>query len=342
MSLKNRYILKELCKYFFIFIVFFSIFLFFTDVFSGVLAYFRTHAAFPWQHYLIGLPQKVYIFSPVITLLSILFVFSEIEKYREIEIFEIKGLKPLYILNLFFFFGFCSTVFFFLVGNFLPGNITSLNANQTKYVHLASQRFVFWAERYYPSKMFKNVIIINLQKNGPILYQTQYAYPQNNTFLLVNGSSRNLVNPSISKTFSRYSLAVSFNTKKFIDFIVLNVEESSFFKALSTLRAMGKIGFFPKDKWIGVYEKIAYPFLNFFFVFIMLPLFYNRSNFSKFRIFILAIILSVSAYSIYSIGIALGKNDLIPWGISPWIFHIILFFTGILYLIKNEWRLKGS
>ncbi|MCL5674773.1 MAG: LptF/LptG family permease [Candidatus Omnitrophica bacterium] len=336
MSLKNRYILKELLKYFLIFIVAFSVFLFLTDIFSGILAYFRNHAQFPWRYYFTRLPHKVYVISPLITLLSILFVFGEIEKSREIEIFEIKGLRPLHILNLFFIFGLCSAIFFFLLGNFFPEN---LRTGGIKYVHLASRNFVFWAERYYPSGMFKNVVIITIQKKHLRLYQMQYAYPENNTFLLKNGEIRNLINPSVStKKFISYNLNVSFDTKKFMDFILLNVKKSSFFNALTVLKAMEKIGFFPKSKWIDLYEKIAYPLLNFFFVFIMLPLFYNRNVFSRFKIFILAIIISISAYSIYSIGIALGKNDIINWAISPWLFHIILLVTGIIYLLKKEMR----
>ncbi|MCM8830458.1 MAG: LptF/LptG family permease, partial [Candidatus Omnitrophica bacterium] len=87
-------------------------------------------------------------------------------------------------------------------------------------------------------------------------------------------------------------------------------------------------------------ERFAYPLLNMFLLFIIVPFFYIKHKISRVFVLGFSIFISFICYGIFSSGLTLAKAGKIPIFLGVWLVHILLSLSVILYFFWLRRRIK--
>ncbi|MCM8788567.1 MAG: LptF/LptG family permease [Candidatus Omnitrophica bacterium] len=287
----------------------------------------RHTGAFPWKIWMIEFYDSFQVVFPFITILSALFMFSEMERSGQILVFKLHGISELQIFITFIFFGFLCSILSFIAGNFPPYPGQQHRNKAIMPLNFTTNEVFFYAE-HWTEQRGENVIFEMKRNNLFLTCQARKARFFERSIVFYDGSVS--YRDGIRKDFDLFALDVDFNPLAVTEYAFSFLERQSFFRLRSILKAVERVGVRSVIDWIILYSKISYPVLNIFVIMILIPFFFAIKNLSRVKVFIIAFVLTLVIYVLYSAGISLGKAGIIPWQISPWISHFMLFcFFGI-------------
>ncbi|MCM8815781.1 MAG: LptF/LptG family permease [Candidatus Omnitrophica bacterium] len=290
----------------------------------------RHTGVFPWKTWMIDFYDSFHAVFPFITILSCLFMFSEMDRSKQILVFKLHGISELQIFTTFVFFGFLCTAFAFAVSSFPPYPGQHRNRTRISPVNFTTDRIFFYAEDYTKDGYVKSVIL-KLKKGDLILtWQAKEARLFVRRIVFYDGVFSH--NDSEQRDFDSFTLFVDFDPLAIIEYYSSANDRQPFFKCRSILKSVEQVGIKSGFDWLILYSKISYPTLNFFLIMVLIPFFFKIKDLSRVKMFVIAFILTLFTYVLYSTGISLGKAGLIPWQISPWISHFVLFCFFVTYL----------
>ncbi|MGB9643333.1 MAG: LptF/LptG family permease, partial [Candidatus Ratteibacteria bacterium] len=200
---------------------------------------------------------------------------------------------------------------------------------KTDSLSVLTEKICFWAENYKRPNTAMNVIILE-GRNFNISYHARKAIFLEKSIILYDGNVMN--GDKVSQYFQQFVINTDFDPRLLLFYAAGFPERLAFFKLRRLLKNVALVGIISKSDWIFLYSKISYPALNIFIILILFPFFYYRKFVTKTRIFIVAFAGTLVTYSLYSSSLSLGKAEIIPWQIAPWISHGILAIFFILYL----------
>ncbi len=334
MLLRDKYLLKNMFGFFASLLLSMSILLLVTQAFWS-LADAKHTGVFPWKDWLINFYDSFQLVLPFVTILSALFVFSEMGRFRQILVLEATGISELHIFRTFIFFGFCCSIIAFIAGCFppYPGVHRGGGKNIYPLIFVTNQTF-FWAEKFNDVDSIENVIFKIKQYDHFLTIHSKRAQLFEEGIIFYNASVFKDNTPR--KNFNHFILNTEFNPEIIVKYVHSALERESFFRLRSILKETSLLGVKSGFDWIVLYSKLSYSLLNLFIVMLLIPFFFEGRNFSKVKIFIIAFILTLGSYSLYSAGISLGKAEIIPWQISPWLSHLIILIYFLVYLSSSK------
>lgn len=330
MLLRDRYILKNSFGFFFVLLVMVSLFLLLIQTFWSVIDARHT-GVFLYRSWIINFYDSFQIIFPFITILSVFFVFSELERFRQISILQLKGISELQIFRPFLLFGLLCSILSFLIGCFPPyPDEHRDNSKSSGSLNFTTTKVFLWIEKYDNNRVAEKVIFrLNSDGTDFACYCKKAIFSEKeisfyDCFVSINGSKE--------KYIDFFKLKTVFNPVLLIEYLTLPLERQSFFKLNSILKNISRVGVKSRIDLIYLYSKISYPLLNLFMVMLLIPFLLHRNLLSRSRVFIIAFVFTLLTYAIYSAGLSLGKSEIIAWQISPWLAHLVLlvFFGGYL------------
>ncbi len=114
-------------------------------------------------------------------------------------------------------------------------------------------------------------------------------------------------------------------------------EEMNFIELHAYYSRLEKAGFKNLKYIIRLYEKFAYPTINFIMILFGIALALNTKRGGGIRTAGLGIIVSIFYWLIYSISISFGNTGLLPPWLAPWIAPIVFGIAGsVMYLRIKE------
>lgn len=292
----------------------------------------RRTGIFLWKDCVINFYDSVKLLLPFITLLSAFFVFSEMEKYKQISILQLKGISEFNIFKIFIVFGFIAFIFSLLTEIFVPypGEISGKRKDNGP-VCIIGDRIFFWIEKMEGTKLTHDVIIVDQKGNQRFYYYAKRAELLDSSIALHDGS---ITYPDGKiKKFDRFLMNVNFNPCLLVKYIQTSVEREPFLELNKMLNNASRLGIEPRSDWIVLYSKISYACLNIFIVLLLFPFFCHKKILSRTKVFIVGFILTLMSYSFYTAGLSLGKAEIIPWQFSPFIAHSIIICFFSIYLL---------
>ncbi|MCM8816098.1 MAG: LptF/LptG family permease [Candidatus Omnitrophica bacterium] len=314
-----------------------SVFLLLIEALWGFIDAKNT-GVFNFKYWLINFYDSFQILFPFITFLSGLFVYSEMQKFQEISVFEVKGISELQIFRTFFYFGLFCSFLSFILGCFVPYPYEKKEKNKTHYsVDFTTPKIFLWIENY--NNGIGENVIFKMNNNETLFtcYANKAEFSKNmivfyNGFMTDESDER--------RNFNSFVLNVNFNPLHILEYLTLPLDRQSFFNLYPILKSMAQLDIKAKDDWISLFSKISYPLLNFFIMILLIPFFSWKKFLSRPKVFIIAFIFALLTYSLYTAGLSLGKAEIIPWQISPWLSHIVL---SIVFARKLIWHteIKG-
>ena len=336
MSRKKRYVFLQVLVYFALFfiacIALFSLFQLIGD-FSSFL---RKGSLFSWRLFFAEIPSVVRTITPLITVLTILFVMGTMERNRELRIFEINGIRSLEIYSVCIFFSLCTTLLAFVAGNISFSPSFPLGKKSSS-LAFATDRMVVWAERHHSRERLEEVMLVMLDPQGTRVYFAPSAKIEGDTLILSAGTVRSIEDRNDPEHyFEETRVEFPVNLGKAFSWFVSDPEQTPFFTLYAALKNLSRVGIVPRREWITLWEKVSYPLLNFFLALLLLPFLNIRKKLSRSYTIVAGFSLSLLAYLSFQMGISLGKNSMIPWWAAPWLFHIVAALLSLLYLSKKE------
>jgi lipopolysaccharide export system permease protein len=110
-------------------------------------------------------------------------------------------------------------------------------------------------------------------------------------------------------------------------------EEMNFVELYSYYSRLEKAGFKNLKYIVRLYEKLAYPTINFIMILFGIALALNTGYGGGIRAAGLGIIVSLFYWLIYSISISLGNTNILPPALAPWVGPILFSIAGcVMYL----------
>ncbi|HOJ30438.1 MAG TPA: LptF/LptG family permease [bacterium] len=328
MLLREKHILLDTFKFFLLLLTAFAILLFILQIF-WTIADARHTRVFLWKDCVVNFYDSFLVVIPFITILSAFLVFSEMEKFKQISIFELKGISELQIFKIFVIFGFLCSLFSFIAGLLTPyQNEIKNNSRKTDSLSILTESVCFWATDYKQQDIVENLIISENRSN--VTYYAKKAKFFEKSIILYDGKI--VYGDRTTRHFQQFTLETDFCPRALLLYAVGFPERWTFFKLHGLLKQVASVGIKSKSDWIFLYSKISYPMLNIFIILLLFPFFHYRRSMAKTRIFSVAFTGTLMVYSLYSFGLSLGRAEIIPWQVAPWVSHLILTIFFILYL----------
>lgn len=338
MKKKFFYIFFNFLKFFILISVLFIIFFLITQIIDGLADYIKYHKTFIFKNYLYNCPLLFVQVSPIITILSSMLILSEMIKNNELKVMLISGIKPLYIFSIFLICGIFSSVLSFSVKNFIsPHLIKKINLQISKTsISFSSSNYFFYSEKI-TGNLFINIEFTEYTQNGEIITikaEKAENYKENNWifekgFLWKFDKEKNLIK---EEKFKIKNLKIPL-TSEILLISNIDVEKFSFFQLFKIIKKMESLKLKPVSLITYLNEKISYPLLNFFIVFVIYPVFKKGEKISTLYVFSFSFLFSLFAYGIYIFFFSLSKNGKFPSILGCWILHIGIV---IYFLLKEK------
>jgi lipopolysaccharide export LptBFGC system permease protein LptF len=263
-------------------------------------------------------------------------ILSEMIKNNELKVMLISGIKPLYIFSIFLTCGVFSSLISFSVKNFIsPHLIKKINLQISKTsISFSSSNYFFYSEEII-GNLFMNVEFTEYLSDGEIMtVKAKMAenYKEND-WIFKEGClwkfdrEKNLIK---EEKFKIKNLKIPL-TSEILLISNIDVEKFSFSQLFKIIKKMESLKLKPVSLITYLNEKISYPLLNFFIIFVIYPVFKKGEKISTLYVFSFSFLFSLFAYGIYIFFFSLSKNGKFPSILGPWILHtgIIIYFLLI-------------
>lgn len=343
MKKKFIYIFLNFLKLF-ILISFLSVLLFLIiQILDDMADFLRHQKEFVFKNYLYTLPLLFVQISPIITILSLMLILSEMVKNNELRVFFYSGIKMIYIFSIFLFCGFFSSIVSFSFKNFVsPYFISKIKNQKINFtISFSSPDYFFYSERKEGneflnvefSEYFKNGEILTLKAEKGINYEgSEWVFK--NGYLWLFDSKKNLIK---KEKFQIKNIKIPLSSE-ILSISSIDIESFSCFQLYNIIRKLKDLKLYPVSLIAYFNEKISYPFLNFFIIFVTFPFLKKTTKISNIYVFSFSFLFSIFIYSTYILFFSLSKNAKISPFIGTWIIPIgilIYFLLSVKSLNKR-------
>jgi len=338
---KVKYILANFLKLFFISSICLLLLFFIIQILDDLPDIISGEKVFLFSSYLYSLPSSFVQISPLITLLSGMFLASEMMKSNEIKIFEISGINTLKVFSIFLFAAFLISIFTFYIKNFVVPQITKTESTQ-KPISFSSSSLLFKSDLFEGNGKFKNVEISIISKEGDIhsLKAKEGIYLGEKIWKFYNGTTYLIdKNGALKKSESFNSKTLEFPLSSEMLIIAgKNPDSLKLKESKRVIKELKELGFYPFLLQTSYIEKISYPLLNFFILLIVFPFFLVKQKITRFFVLSSTIVLGFLSYGIYSFFIALAKEGKILPFLGGWGFHLLIFLLFIIVSASSYYK----
>lgn len=339
MEIKDRYLIFNFLKIYLITSFGFLLIFLIIQIIDNLMNFLRHGQQFNFQLYIFQLPKIFVQISPIITLLTVLFLLSEMLKYREIKIFEITGISPFRIYkNLLLICFFLSLLIFYINSEFVPLSLSRTGeVSVLKKVNFSSPELTFYSEKVVLPDYFEDIYLSQkIENEGLIIVKAKKAKYSGNILRFFNGKYWIFDKNGLiieEKSFSSFGLESLISP----DIVVKSLKPAEYLTLWELKRIISKlqkIGILPISLKANFHDRIAYPFLNFFIILVTLHLFVLKNKLTRFFVISFSFLLSFSCYLIYSAGLALTREGKIPVWAGVWLVHIFIFLSLIILFVR--------
>lgn len=342
MKKKFFYIFGNFLKFFVLISILFIIFFLIFQVLDDLVDFFRYKRPIIFKNYIYTCPLLFVQISPIITILSLMLILSEMIKNNEVKVLFISGIKPLYIFSIFLICGFFSSIFTFSIKNFVSPPLIKKISHKTlqNSISFSSPNYFFYSEKLYDNK-FINVEFSEYLTNGEIItIKAKEAENYKDTsWIFINGylwrfdKNKNLL---LREKFNIKNVNIPL-TAEILSISNIDVETFSVFQLKKIIKKMTHLKLKPISLITYFNEKISYPLLNFFIVFVIYNFLIKGSKISNLYVFSFSFLFSLFIYSVYIFFFSLSKNAKFHPTIGTWIVHYgILIYFFITNRLKRK------
>ena len=336
--LKTRYTLLSFFRIFSVSsLMFVSLFIFIRIV--DDLSYaIRTGKPFALLPYVYDLPGIFVEISPVITFLAAMFLLAEMLKHGELKILEVSGINHMKIFCLLCVCGIAISAFSFYMKNFAVPYAAGKKGkvSESGMIHFSSPEYLLYSEKFIPPDTFKKISFSQTPegKDTRIIKAETAKYEGDNRWTFTGGTvwifdAAGNLGESENFTKRTYNIELQPET---VASAAQNAEELSFYDLKKLAAGMKKLNIFSPRVRSYLHEKIAYPLLNLFLLFLLIPFFSVRRKFSRVFVLSSSVILAFVAYGIYAFGFGLAVSGKAPPFLGVWMLHIITAASLAVYL----------
>jgi len=301
---------------------------------GDVLALFRPGASFTPVVYFLQLPSIFVQISPVITMMSALFLLTEMLKNHEVRVLEAGGIPSRFLALLFLGAGLLVGIFVFGVNDRLvPVCERRLKpVGPVANLHFTSPGLFLYSARFAPPDLFEDIRIAEGVAPGPIrVIQGREARYRDGRWRIADGRfwlfdrTGKLVREEV---FGEMVVTLAIEPV----FLLENTrppEEMSAIELTFLLKRLRRFDIAPVALAAAIQDKIAYPFLNLFILLAGLPFFFWRNSLSRFFVMSFSVLSAFFFYGMYSICYALARNGKVPVFFGAWTVHILLTVVAV-------------
>ncbi|MCX7917864.1 MAG: LptF/LptG family permease, partial [bacterium] len=304
MKKKFWYIFINFLRFFFLISILFVILFLIIEILEDLTSFFIHKKPFIFKNYLYSCPFLFVQISPIITTLSTMLILSEMLKYNEIKVLFISGNKPSQIFIFFLLCGLFSSIFCFSLKNFVsPVLIKKIN-NQISRIPIifSTPKYFFYSEKL-ENQFFINVEFTEYLEDGSFinLKAERAKNYEGLNWIFENGvlwkfsPERNLIQ---KENFKRKIISILL-TSEILSISSIDIESYSYFQLYSIINKMKKLKIKPITLITYAYEKITYPFLNLFIIFIIFPFIKKSHKISNLYVFSFSFLFSFFSYFLY-------------------------------------------
>ncbi len=341
MNKKVSYIFINFLKFFIIISVLFVVLFLVIQILDDLANFLKGEKVFVFRNYLYTCPLLFVQISPIITILSSMLILSEMIKNYELKVLFISGMKPVYIFSIFLLCGFFASILTFSIKNFVsPVLIKKINDQISNMpVVFTSANYFFYSEKV-DGKNFINVEFSEYFEDKKVrTFKAEIAQNYRDTeWIFKNGVlwefdfKKDLINKE-KFDVKNVNIPLSSDMLSVSD---VNIESYSFFQLFRIIKKMEKLKLKPVSLISYYHEKISYPFLNFFIIFVIYTFLKKSYKISNIYVFSFSFLFSFFIYFLYILTFTLSKNAKIPPFIGGWIIQFTLLTHFFLQIKKFE------
>lgn len=361
MRILDKYILEEYVKTFLIIVIAFSVIFLVVDIFDRMPRLMKKGAELEEMgiYFLLRLPYLFLLTSPVVVLLSGLFLMNTLSKYNESIAIRGAGISIVRMVTPLFWFGLVFSIFIMLAGEFVLPKAEA----RRDYIYTVEIK----GQKMEDKKMRSNIYYVGGDNN---LYYigffdgyrnilktidiTSFDHESGQMQRKVSATTANWKNGEwhfvncYIRTFEEGKLTVSefYETKVIeqidvepIDFIksAKDPMAMNFFELREYIERLKKVGEKYSKELVELYHKVTFPFANLVIILFSIPL-VSTSARGKGRGLIFAIGLLVCFLYLSTLRIfqSMGYNEVLSPFMAAVAPHIIFGLVGIYFLIKAE------
>jgi len=343
MSIKTRYTAFTFLKLFLLVSISFLLLFFFIEIIDNTYSIMRHGGRFTILKPIYKLPSIFVEISPVLTFLSSMFLLGEMVKYGEVRVLEFSGIRPVSILKVLFICGFIISGCVFYIKNFsAPFFLRKIeDRKEIEILSFSTERYLLYSEKFIPPSNFVKIQFSEICENGEIITinATGAVYLGNRNWLFKKGKLWHFDNTGHLKNSEDFESRV-FSIMLEPDIIAetsRDINELSYKEIRKMMSELKKLNILPVYLESAFQERFAYPLLNMFLLFILVPFFYIKHKISRVFVLGLSIFLSFICYGIFSSGLTLAKAGKLPVFFGVWLVHILLVLSVAFYFFLL-WR----
>ncbi|RJR15243.1 MAG: LptF/LptG family permease [Nitrospiraceae bacterium] len=355
MKIFRRYFLKEFSRFFIIVLVSFTAISIVAEFFDKAAEFYaeKPPVSMVIKYLLLQTPRVILYALPFASLFSILITIGMASKWRETVIIKASGASMKKLFSSFLILGIFISFLSLLLGETVVPEATRTAAYIRK-VHILKQSpriiqskgalwmkgldgslvridgFVENENRTLTTSIFKFNPSFGLEKRT----EADEAVWDNGVWTLKNVSVFDFKN----NTASRFETLVttSLEEPKIFREEMKKPEEMNFRELYNYYSRLEKAGFRNLRYIIQLYEKLAYPSINFVMILFGISLALNTRWGGGMRAAGLGVIISVFYWLLYSVSISMGNTGILqPW-LAPWISPLVFGIAGgVMY-----WQIK--
>lgn len=356
MMIFRRYFLKEFFKFFVMFLLSFTAISLVAEFFDKATEFYSVHppVSLVIAYLLLQTPRVILYALPFASLFSILITIGMASKWREVIVIKASGGSTKRLFSSFLVLGLLISLTALLLGETVVPEATRMATHMRK-VDILKQspkieqtRGALWIKgldgslisisgfvenenRILKTSIFSFSPSFGLEKR----IEADSGHWENGSWNLKNVTVFDLKNNSVNHYESLVSTALEepaiFNEE------IKKPEEMNFRELYAYYSRLENAGFKNLKYTVRLYEKLAYPSINFVMILFGLALALNTSWGGGIRAAGLGVIASVLYWLLYSVSVSLGNTGMLqPW-LAPWISPVVFGITGgFLYLKIQE------
>ena len=359
MRILDKYILKQYLFSFVIILISFCVLFIVIDVFDRLPRVLRhtNDAMLITKYFLLRVPYLFVLISPVIVLLSGLFLMNSLSKHNESIAIRAAGVSVLRMMTPLFVLGVLMSIFIGLFGEF----VLPLTENHRAYIHhvhirrqeredIRMRSNIFYSDNNFIFYLgffdgFQNRIrvidIVEVDESNQIIrrIQANEAVWDDYNWVFTNIHDRIFRDSQLISYSHHDSYILPEITVTPLDFIksAKAPMEMNFIELREYIARLKRIGEKYHRELIDLYTKVSFPLANLIILLFCVPL-ATASVRSKGRgiIFLLGIFICFSYLMMLRICLSLGYNEIIQPFTAAWFPHILFFIIGVFFVIKSE------
>lgn len=360
MRILDKYLIRQYLNNFLIIITSFSILFIIIDVFDRlprILRYSNNYVDIA-QYFLLRIPYLFVLTSPIVVLLSGLFLMSTLSKYNESIAIRAAGISILRMVRPLLILGFFMSLMIMLFGEYLlplaenkRDQIYNVNIRNREIEDVKMRSNIFYSDENYLFYLgffdgyqgkIRVIDITETDKNTHKIIRkinANEAIWQDNHWIFNECYDRKFKDGEIvSYVYSRNTMIPEITTTP-IDFVksAKSTMSMNYFELREYIERLKKIGEKFHSEQIDLYMKLVFPFANFIILLFCVPL-ATASVRSKGRgvIFLMGLMICFAYLIAIRIFQSLGYNELISPLTATLFPHIVFLLIGIFYVVKSE------